>query len=107
MNDKQWAEQRKIEMKEDSLEGVYWNYRVVEYPPFKPTNEKTFMIHEVYYRKDKIVAYSTNGMAPHGTTAEELKRDLEKMVAAYEKPVLKLSKMQKEIEKNRHKEKKK
>ena len=65
-----------------------WNYRVV-----KKTDSKSktvwYNIHEVYYSKDgSIDAWSENPISPHGDTPEELKIDLELMMAAFNHPVL-------------------
>jgi len=68
-----------------------WNYRVVRknvYMGKTITPEIQFGIHEAYYTDDIPTAITTNHMPPYGETLEELKSDLEKMVAALEKPVL-------------------
>ena len=69
-----------------------WNYRVVRKNVYmgKTINpEVQFGIHETYYNsEDKPTAITTDHMRPYGETLEELKSDLEKMVAALEKPVL-------------------
>lgn len=68
-----------------------WNYRVVRknvYMGKTIAPEVQYGIHETYYSGDKPTAITTDHMRPYGETLEELKSDLEKMVAALEKPVL-------------------
>lgn len=69
-----------------------WNYRVVRknvYMGKTIAPEVQFGIHETYYNdKDEPTAITTDHMRPYGETLEELKSDLEKMVAALDKPVL-------------------
>lgn len=61
---------------------THWNYRVV-------SSEDGYSIHEVYYKADgSIEAYTLNPVNSYGETAEELKADLEMMLAAFNKPVL-------------------
>lgn len=75
-----------------------WNYRVVEYYSNEnpgnfdiPEEEKYFYhIHEVYYDEEgNIQAWSENPDHPFGLTDNELKEDLNKMLEAFNKPVLK------------------
>jgi len=62
---------------------MVWNYRVVEH-------EGLFHIHELYYNDNgSICAISEDPMHPHGTSLEELKRDAEHFLLAFNKPVLK------------------
>lgn len=66
---------------------MVWNYRVIEY-------KRVFHIHEVYYNDDgSICAISEDPMHPSGTSLEELKRDAEHFLLAFDKPVLKKSKI--------------
>lgn len=69
-----------------------WNYRIVKKQVWlgKSLGEEVqFAIHETYYDdNDKPTAITTGPMKPYGETLEELKSDLEKMVAALDKPVL-------------------
>lgn len=59
-----------------------WNYRVLE-------NLDGFGIYEVYYDTDgSINNVSAAPMEPYGETVEELKRDMDAMNAAFDKPVL-------------------
>ena len=83
-----------------------WSYRVVE-DNFKEKfsfddkeHEFTFFnIHEVHYDQQEgcpggascccpIQSISIDPMKPHGTTAEELKSDLELMLKAFDRPIL-------------------
>ena len=62
-----------------------WNYRIVK------NGKKGYYIKEVYYNEDngKIEAFSEI-TEPYGETIDDLKKDLEKMVKAFEKPVIEL-----------------
>jgi roadblock/LC7 domain-containing protein len=80
-----------------------WNYRIIEYPKDKKTKIACFMIHEVYYDNGKIVSYTCNSVKALGETAEELIADLNMMLEATKKPVLKLKELDKEIKKNNKK----
>ena len=63
-----------------------WNYRIIQ----KNVDEfVSFEVHEVYYRPDgSIEGWSENPVIPYGETPEELKKDLTKMLQAFEKPIL-------------------
>lgn len=69
-----------------------WNYRIVKKNVYlgKCSDAKVqFGIHETYYNENDIpTAITTDYMAPYGETLEELKSDLEHMLAALEKPIL-------------------
>ena len=69
-----------------------WNYRIVRknvYMGKTIAPEVMYGIHETYYNgEDKPTAITTDHMRPYGETLDELKSDLEKMVAALDKPVL-------------------
>jgi|ETNvirnome_2_300_1030623.scaffolds.fasta_scaffold00786_13 hypothetical protein len=64
-----------------------WNYRV-----FKQMfhGESLFSIHETYYEDDKkVMAVTDSPSSPYGDTKKEIKRDLEMMLEAFNKPTLK------------------
>lgn len=63
-----------------------WNYRIVK----KIENNECFYgIHEVYYHKDGSFRTCTvNPIEPFGETVDELKKDIELMMKAFELPVL-------------------
>lgn len=59
-----------------------WNYRVSE-------EEGEFFIREVYYDKDgKPDLHSVFAIAPSGESLEDLRWDLEAMLAALDKPII-------------------
>lgn len=64
----------------------HWNHRV--------TRQKTrfgdwYAIREVYYDdQGNVTAWTEGEMAPVGETVEELRADLERMLAALDEPVL-------------------
>ena len=64
---------------------THWNYRVIE------CNLDGYEIREVYYHKDKPLASTLKGIEPYGETIEELKKDLELIAKALDKPILKES----------------
>jgi hypothetical protein len=66
-----------------------WNYRVRKTK--HKNGEISFEIVECYYGKNRkdIVAESVDAMAPHGETITALENDLQYMLAALKKPVLK------------------
>jgi hypothetical protein len=60
-----------------------WNYRVFI------AKDAPYHIREVYYDKDNQVdGYVGSGAWPSGDTLEELRKDLEHMLEALDKPVL-------------------
>ena len=66
-----------------------WNYRVIQH-----TDEKTdsvwFHIHTVFYSDSgKIESWIENPTTPIGDSVEDLKGELELIMAAWELPVLK------------------
>lgn len=69
-----------------------WNHRVVRHKTtdtFDGKEEVYYLIHEVYYNSDGSVCSMTKeGMAPHGETLDELKKDLEWMTSSLAHPVL-------------------
>jgi hypothetical protein len=64
-----------------------WNYRVIRHHD-KKTNVDFHTIHEVYYHGEKPSMVSENPMHPFGETVEELKKDMELFMKAFDKPVL-------------------
>jgi hypothetical protein len=65
----------------------HWNYRVIKYT----TGE--FMLHEVYYENDGDAlptSISSNAAVVIGDDIDEMKRVIEKMKEALDKPVLDL-----------------
>jgi len=70
---------------------MVWNYRVIEH-------KRVFYIHEVYYNDNgDICAISEEPMHPHGTSLEELRRDAEHFLLAFNKPALKKAKIKFEL----------
>ena len=66
---------------------MVWNYRVIEH-------DGLFHIHEVYYNDNgSICAISEDPMHPHGESLEELERDMEHFLQAFDRPVLKKEKI--------------
>jgi hypothetical protein len=59
-----------------------WNYRIIKY-------KKSFVIYEVYYEKGKIVGWTPHGL-PSGETVSELMQDIDLMLQAQERPILKV-----------------
>jgi len=70
----------------------HWDYRVVRknvYMGKTISPEVQYAIYETYYNDEgEPTMITTDYMSPYGETPEELKSDLEKMVAALDKPVL-------------------
>lgn len=70
-----------------------WNYRIFEtkYEPLIEVDEpeSSFEVYEVYY-DDAGTPYARSSAAvePHGDTKEELQKDFERQLKAFEKPVL-------------------
>jgi hypothetical protein len=58
-----------------------WNYRVINHGTH-------YSIHEVYYEKNKPVAWTEDSVCPVGETFEELKSDLLHYMLAIARPVL-------------------
>ena len=66
-----------------------WNYRVIRTYHSK-TREYTFQIHEVYYKENgDIELWTTEKMAPFGSTLKELLSSHTMMKSAFRKPILK------------------
>ena len=65
-----------------------WNYRVV-CRKF-PNDEYIYNIHEAYYEDGSDTPHSitTNPCYPEGDSTEELKKDIERFMKAFSRPVL-------------------
>lgn len=65
----------------------YWNYRVILK---ENKGSKVFEIYEVYYnKKNEIVCWTEESIAPYGEALYELKKDIFYMMSAFKYPVLK------------------
>lgn len=62
-----------------------WNYRILKETQ---QDEEFFTIRDVYYKDDKAYGYGDIPAYPIGDTQDELKQSVEKMLLAFEKPVL-------------------
>lgn len=62
-----------------------WNHRVMR---TEVDDEAMYAIHEVYYKADGSVAAWTGPVEPFGDTLAELRRELERMLAALDGGVL-------------------
>lgn len=69
---------------------AYWNYRVVDDNGF-------FTIREIYYNKGAIEAFTINPIYPNGTNINSIKYDLDLMYKAFDKPILTLEEINKQI----------
>lgn len=68
-----------------------WNHRVVrrEYPKAVPEERILYGVHEAYYDSEGVCFSVTRDPTPaYGATLDEVRRELERMLAALEKPVL-------------------
>lgn len=72
-----------------------WNHRVVvkrEYEPNEIEDPIGYQIHECYYGigndPDKVDSITKNPITPYGTSLEELKKELKRMLKACDEPVL-------------------
>lgn len=66
-----------------------FNYRVVRRKHETYRDEVTYAVHEAYYEDDDRVSYITEEPSfPIGESLEELSEELERMRAAFQKPVL-------------------
>lgn len=76
-----------------------WNHRVMRHPPDPALGEREawYAIHEVFYASDEVddrvvdssqTRYTADPIAPWGEDVDELRRVLEQMLAALDKPVL-------------------
>lgn len=67
---------------------MHWNHRVMR-QHFDGTDEVTYGIREVFYNDDgSIDGWTAEPIDPHGETVEELRADLERMLACLDRPVL-------------------
>jgi hypothetical protein len=66
---------------------VSWNHRIIRYTDGEGTTH--FGIHEVYYGSGgEPEMYTENPVAPYGESLDELRRDIEHMMGAFNHPVL-------------------
>lgn len=64
-----------------------WNHRIIKYTDGEGTTH--FGIHEVYYGPTgRPEMYTESASAPYGESLYELREDLQRMLAAFDKPVL-------------------
>lgn len=65
-----------------------WNYRVLKHTPEK--GHTYYAIHEVYYADDGATnGHTENAVWPVGETIEELRADINRMLLALDRPVIK------------------
>ncbi len=95
-----------------------WNYRIVEHKSktihkIEKINRNNddeaelleedfyyYQIHEVYYNNEnEIEKITLDAMYPYGETVEELKKDIEMMIEAFNKPSLNMEEINKHFEK--------
>ena len=63
-----------------------WNHRVMK---SKDGDDAYYQIHEVYYDKEgKVDGYTARGTSPGGSSLQELKEDLERMLKSLDKEIL-------------------
>lgn len=62
---------------------TYWNYRVVR------LEEDEYEVREVYYEADRIVGFTS--ATPAGGSPAELRVDLQHMLEALDRPVLRIA----------------
>ena len=72
-------------MKDKMPNLTHWNYRVVE------CKLGGYEIREVYYHEGKPLLSTLDGACAYGETIKELKKDLQIMKKAFDKPTLKES----------------
>ena len=66
-----------------------WNYRVVKRLEQDPSCPYTYSIHEAHYDDDgQVIGITEGSIEPNGETSKELKKDLETMLIAFDKPIL-------------------
>ena len=67
-----------------------WNYRIIKevVPGFGEELVDAYGVHEVYYDAEGKPTMCSEAIQPYGETLDELKVDLERMMEAFEKPVL-------------------
>jgi len=77
-----------------------WNYRILA--DFDVDGEPFYCIHSVYYDEDgDVFAYGVTPTYAVGVTVEELQSDMEKLQAAFDRPILIKSEIDKTIERKR------
>jgi hypothetical protein len=64
----------------------HWNHRVIRH--IEPDGEEYLAVHEVHYDDDVPVSVTVNPVGPGATDLDGLRRTLERMTAALDKPVL-------------------
>jgi hypothetical protein len=64
----------------------HWNYRVIRHVEFD--GEEYFAVHEVHYDDDVPTSVTVNPVGAGATELDGLRRTLERMTAALDKPVL-------------------
>lgn len=65
-----------------------WNYRIIQIPSDDEEGD-VFVIREVYYDDaDEILFWTEGDAAPIGSTYQEVSDDCDKMLEAFNKPVL-------------------
>jgi hypothetical protein len=71
---------------------MVWNHRVVrrEHDTLDPDDRFSYQIHEAYYEDGnrKPYAITLDPVAAYGSTVEELREELERMLRAVKHPVL-------------------
>jgi hypothetical protein len=68
-----------------------WDYRVLSTPGPNGYGKRWYAIHEVYYRDDGTIdSWTEKSIEAAGGTPEELREDLEWMLRAFAKPVLRI-----------------
>ena len=66
---------------------MQWNYRIVS----EQAPEGEFLqLYEIYYDDGKIIGMLENPSKPYGENVDELQADVNHMLEAFRKPVLKL-----------------
>ena len=66
---------------------MQWNYRIVS----EEAPEGEFLqVYEIYYDDGKIIGMLENPSKPYGDNIDELQADMNYMMEAFRKPVLKL-----------------
>lgn len=68
---------------------MQWNYRVVRFTD--SYNRESYRIHEAYYQDDKVTAISDEPIYPTGENISDLNDDIQRMLKAFDKPVLNYS----------------
>ena len=70
---------------------MHWNYRIVS----EQAPEGEFLqLYEIYYDDGKIIGMVENPSKPYGESVDELQADVNHMMEAFRKPVLKLEELE-------------